>query len=506
MRNRPEIFIALVGAVGTDLTRFQNILENELRTVEYEPLPIRLSALLKETDKFPKLNSKVQTSEDARINNSMDAGEKLRNHFKNGDAVARLAISKVLDIRRSKNGEPDKPINSGAFIFNSLKHPREIELLRQLYDKSLYVLSIYTPKHQRLSSLAERIAKSYGNFNNSDYEENAELLIVRDAKEVATDFGQNVRETFPSADVFFDMTEGKNLDEQVKRFIEIIFHHPFRTPTVDEYGMFHAESASLRSADLSRQVGAVITSKDGEIIASGCNEVPKSGGGSYWEGSGSTAKDNRDFKLGYDSSAKMKFEIVNEIFEALPKDWLSEEFSKLSTQEKTEQALYSKVAPLKSTRVANILEFGRIVHAEMSAITSAARRGLSIRDATVYCTTFPCHMCARHIIAAGIRRIVYIEPYPKSMTKDLYGQIVQVDNEIGADSDAVKFEPFLGIAPNRFIDFFEMPVRKNSEGRTVEWQPSESLPRAGKTPSYLIEETPIVESLSIISELTSGEG
>lgn len=57
------------------------------------------------------------------------------------------------------------------------------------------------------------------------------------------------------------------------------------------------------------------------------------------------------------------------------------------------------------------------MHAEMFAITDAARRGLSVRDATLYCTTFPCHMCARHIIASGIRKVVYIEPYPKSMAK-----------------------------------------------------------------------------------------
>ncbi len=94
------------------------------------------------------------------------------------------------------------------------------------------------------------------------------------------------------------------------------------------------------------------------------------------------------------------------------------------------------------------MEFGRIVHAEMSAITDAARRGLSVKDATLYCTTFPCHMCARHILAAGIMRVVYIEPYPKSMAKELYKGSLNVDDDPEADKKSVAFRPFVRhIAP-----------------------------------------------------------
>jgi tRNA(Arg) A34 adenosine deaminase TadA len=86
----------------------------------------------------------------------------------------------------------------------------------------------------------------------------------------------------------------------------------------------------------------------------------------------------------------------------------------------------------------------------------SARRGLSVLDATLYCTTFPCHMSARHIIASGIKQVVYIEPYPKSLAKELYRKSIQVDFDVEADSDAVVFRPFVGISPNRYLDFFSM--------------------------------------------------
>lgn len=52
------------------------------------------------------------------------------------------------------------------------------------------------------------------------------------------------------------------------------------------------------------------------------------------------------------------------------------------------------------------------IHAEQNAIIQAAKLGISIDGATLYCTHFPCTICARMIINAGISRIVYIHPYP----------------------------------------------------------------------------------------------
>jgi dCMP deaminase len=51
------------------------------------------------------------------------------------------------------------------------------------------------------------------------------------------------------------------------------------------------------------------------------------------------------------------------------------------------------------------------IHAEMNAIIWAARKGISIEDATIYVTLEPCSECSKNIIASGIKRIVYAKPY-----------------------------------------------------------------------------------------------
>ncbi len=53
----------------------------------------------------------------------------------------------------------------------------------------------------------------------------------------------------------------------------------------------------------------------------------------------------------------------------------------------------------------------RTIHAEINAITQAARNGSAIRDADIYVTHTPCIHCMKVLINTGIRRIYYEKPY-----------------------------------------------------------------------------------------------
>lgn len=52
-------------------------------------------------------------------------------------------------------------------------------------------------------------------------------------------------------------------------------------------------------------------------------------------------------------------------------------------------------------------ELCRGVHAEQNAVAQAAYHGTSVKGATIYTTTFPCSLCAKILINAGINEIVY---------------------------------------------------------------------------------------------------
>ena len=64
-------------------------------------------------------------------------------------------------------------------------------------------------------------------------------------------------------------------------------------------------------------------------------------------------------------------------------------------------------------------ELCRGIHAEQNAIIQAARYGVSIEGATLYCTTQPCTQCTKMLINAGITEIVYAEGYPDDLAREL---------------------------------------------------------------------------------------
>lgn len=64
-------------------------------------------------------------------------------------------------------------------------------------------------------------------------------------------------------------------------------------------------------------------------------------------------------------------------------------------------------------------ELCRGIHAEQNAIIQAAYHGVSIKNATLFCTNLPCSICAKMIINAGIQRILYESGYADKLSKDL---------------------------------------------------------------------------------------
>jgi dCMP deaminase len=64
-------------------------------------------------------------------------------------------------------------------------------------------------------------------------------------------------------------------------------------------------------------------------------------------------------------------------------------------------------------------ELCRGLHAEQNVIIQAARHGIAIQGATLYCTTMPCNICAKMIINAGISTVCYEEGYDDELAQEL---------------------------------------------------------------------------------------
>jgi deoxycytidylate deaminase len=475
-----EIVLGIVCAVGVDYSKISDYLVQALPSFAYRANVVKVSAFITETASSLGLRLKLPARPEARrLKAYMDAGNKIRNATNRCDIFALIAASRLASSRNREVAEKPEPFGRVAHIILSLKRPEEADTLRRIYGAGFFLVGVFATEQERLDYL----------MNEKDVSrDEAVRLIARDLEDEDRDFGQRTRDTFHLADVFVEL-QNNRYRKELRRFLKLIFGYPYTTPTLDEFGMYQAYVSSLRSAQLGRQVGAALLNLHGDLVAVGCNEVPAAGGGAYWEG---REPDHRDHIRKEDSNDKRKAEIIKDIMVRLRKVGLLADPG--SDQERMAETA------LRSSLLWDITEFGRAVHAEMDALLSCGRIGVSPRDGTLYTTTFPCHNCTRHIVAAGVKRVLYIEPYPKSQAAPLHQDAIRIEDAVAiakqkrTKDGRVPFEPFIGVGPRRFFDLFSMalsagyPIERKKNGKVYDWKPRrDSKPRVPMAPSSYLD-------------------
>lgn len=515
--------IGLVGAIGVDWERVVSKLKRELELVGYEARDISLIQPVLAL--HPEWPCETQAYEDL-CHRKMDIGNDLRRWTKRKDVLAAVAMAEIRKLRavHSKDGRRRKnragrPIERCTYVLKSLKTPEEVERLRLVYGDNCFVVAAYSSVKCRKARLAEQIAASHSETNKVTFEPTAEQLMERDEQESGDNSGQNVQNTFCMADVFIDADREEDTARQIERFIQILFGHPFRTPTRAEMGMFQAFGASRCSSSAGRQVGASIANEEGDLLAVGFNEVAKALGGHYQEGD---LEDGRDHVRRSDSNAEMNRHVLEDLLARFQsKGWLSEKYAAEDIAALVQHARSEKLLDsfsrddggaakmpslLKSARILHGIEFIRAVHAEMAALMSMLRNGVSARECTMYVTTFPCHECAKHIVASGIEEVIFIEPYPKSRVVELFSDSIIADD--AEAKDKVCFRPYFGIAPHRYLALFKAPERKTDDGLWVEWERIRKIqkPRlGGSMKTYVDNEQEFVAELERALKLLRDE-
>lgn len=502
----PEIVVGLVGPIGVQLEPVQQSVIDELNSLGYDCEFIKVTELMQEQDIGEEKVSTDSFSDYYR--GLIRYADQFRRRCNSHSALAALAIAEIRNRRlknhrqSNENANPnnsklrDIPVLGTAYIVRQFKLPQEIELLRRTYGRKFVQISVFLDQEERKKCLV----KSIQGFNSArvsktEAERQALELMEIDSNEKEEEYGQRISNVFHLGDVFIRGNRKENIEKTTKRFFQAFFGSNAISPSKMEYGMYTAASAALRSIDLSRQVGAAIFSEEGDVKTLGCNEVPKAFGGTYWEDH--DGGPHRDFEEGLDANHSRKVEILHDFLTRLKKIGLIND-KKMSDEqigEKVKDLL--KNSQIQDSQLMDIIEFGRMVHAEMNAITDAARLGKSIKNTTLFCTTFPCHMCAKHIVAAGIKRVVFLEPYPKSYAEELHFDSITF-NPSEAD-DKVYFEPFIGISPRRYRDIFEKKKRKNKDGKILQWtgDPTGSKPAPrieDRSSSYIENEIPAMQA------------
>ena len=478
-----EAFVALVGPIGSGNSYIIEKFKSIFKRRDIDIIVIRVSELLESVKDEIKFTEPKETNSQIydRVVRMQNIGDAIRETYaettKDYSAVSKLIFRQIRIERKKYNDKGTKNCLQRIFIIDSLKHYDEVFVLREVYESAFFLLGVGCGLKERKNRLSIKFFnKKFDDLNKS---ENGKLNFILKRDEKADEKqGQQVAKTFYLSDYFIDNTivdferqreiikkfsvikyKKKYLDEikdknndlnelftHLNRFSTFLLQESVVPPTLGETAMHHAHSAKLRSACLSRQVGAAIVDKNERIVSTGTNEVPKAGGGIYNEKSINTLKSDSEnrvkfnkssykyvdgdvkkylnensndhrcflFKSEFCSNTRMQNKLIDEILDKLSEKVVSNNI----IRDKNKRI--ELIEEIRKLRIGGLIEFSRAVHAEMHAILSASNDGYSLRGSKMYVTTFPCHNCARHIVVAGIHEVYYIEPYPKSLALELH--------------------------------------------------------------------------------------
>lgn len=462
-RESRELVLAFSGPLGCGIDQVVPLVAAILEESGYQVTRIKLSEYIETA--LSKGQVEVKTPVElgeaaARYSRLQDGGNELRRKYRASEilaeqAVKAIAVTRTTDVKEASEEAEELHVPlKRAFLVEQLKHPAEVELLRAVYRNLFFLIGVLSVEARRRERLLEkRISKN-----------EVELLVERDLNE-PLEHGQHLDKTLELADFFLrnDRPSIEPLKAQLRRFVDLIHGANGVTPTADEFGMYVAYASSLASACLSRQVGAAIVDQGGHVLGTGCNEVPRAGGGLYSSESGESDARCivREGQRCWNDWHKAR--LRDQVAEALRAEGVSD--SKATT---IAAAVYA------NSRIKDLIEFSRAVHAEAEAIIAVARKGVQgIVGATLFSTTFPCHSCARHITAAGIRRVVFIQPYQRSLALDLHGDSIVLEPDGGnseGDSSSrskVAFVHFEGVAPRRYVTIFQPRAERKQDGKAI---------------------------------------
>lgn len=473
----PDLVIGVVGAVGSGTTSVARVLRRLLGRGDAEPAAIRARDVL---ERVAPLAWAAASAEPPirRFGALQEIGSRLRQE--NDNAV--VAAGMIAGIHAARAARP--PGTPLIAICDALRHPAEVQLLRSVYGEAFWLLGVVCDERTRHA----RLMRKYGFApDDPDAARAVQDFMGRDENGGAG-HSQKVADAFRYADFYLDSSAplpdpeapDSVLDAwpptaDLERFLSLVrAERPMLRPTEAEQAMYHAYAARLGSACLSRQVGAVLIGQDGQLLSTGCNEVPRAGGGLYGEGMDDPAEVERGRCHSYGGFCRNTDERNRLVDHVL--DLLEEEGVALGGPVRRA----GLAQRLRRSRLGHLVEFSRSVHAEMDALISAARRGVSTVGGRLFVTTFPCHNCARHIVAAGVDEVQFIEPFLKSKALALHDDSITLPREGWVPPSVARrlgqpgphrvcFRPYVGAAPRLFRRAFlkDGEVKDGMTGRLL---------------------------------------
>lgn len=331
----------------------------------------------------------------------------------------------------------DMDIEEGKDILNTIEKRRLFNKWNFTDVEQKFIREIYEEKGQIRSKAYKN---SLSNFVLQDVitcVENADIFVTRD-------FGEE------------DYKSDFLLLHSLARVITLIMHPGLLTPTKIERCMQVAMTAKVNSGCLSRQVGAVVTDSEYNILSLGWNDTPC--------GAESCIRRNLfDLFRKYDEMAYSEYELKDETF----REYLEVVSSKIDEDKKVNlkglpfafcfKDIYQDIIKQRDQI------YTKALHGEERALAICGNDKL--KGGYLFTTSSPCELCAKKAKEAGIKKIYYIEQYPGIS----HSHIIN----IGPKEEWAEYILFVGATGNAYVKLYTPVMPYKDELKALGYAPSD---------------------------------
>ncbi len=383
--NNDALVIGLTGSFGSGCSTLGEALRSRKPNDGFAV--ISLSTALKNEWKR-SIGSTAQAEREPTRRELQDFGNELR-ASQGRDVLARAAV----DLANREN-------SGNRVVFDSIRNLGEVDFFRQSFPR-FFLVAVQCSSDQRW----KRVERHYKARGLGD--EEFRMDDIRDQIESDLPHGQQVQLCVDDADIVISNQQFCHSRQEAIRVIRsraepylgLITKERLRYPSVDEIMMSVAYIHATQSRCIKRQVGAVIVDDDDNIVSVAYNENPP-------------PIDPCQPREVCEKDSKMLGKLESLEGTDCPRcgkkvDSISAPYICAGCRISFKEVLFPDRG----------MQWCPAIHAEDAAIRQAPRKDL--RDCTLYTTTFPCFNCAKAITYAGIKRVVYVEPYPDGDGADL---------------------------------------------------------------------------------------
>lgn len=334
-----------------------------------------------------------------QVGDNIRASGKANNDEFNAEKIFTLPkiVNKLIKIIRIRHE------NQAFVTIDAIRNPFEAYFFHQRYS-GFYLLSINTPNEERLKHLRESHKFSEDQIVSLDKKEYPDRLSGKDVY-----ISQNIQRCIELSDIHLNNPDrqkfnNNELSSQLFWYISLILHPGLVTPTSIERGMQLAFSAKLNSGCISRQVGAVVTDANYSIKAVGWNSTPE----------GQTPcllRSAEELLDGGEENVYSTYERTNVEFQNVMKCTFNT--GNNSSHLKGRRVSYCFKDIQNNIDGEKNQVHTRSLHAEENAFLQIAKYGgEAVQNGFLFTTASPCELCSKKAYQLGIKKIIYIDPYP----------------------------------------------------------------------------------------------